>query len=211
MLYSYTVYSNLTLNHSWSTFPKWILGHLCVQLRLWPSAAATTVSSDADFFFFFERLIWSLPLCCLLHLLHRLHCCTTSSSVSNNSRSHQHVCPRSPQLPVGHEAGHAEVKVPISPELGPLSHLFLQNCGKSAGQRRTDRLVGRSLILFQTWCFYWTPWPNATLMLIWLQQRCWIAQLCAASLRSLTDRGSQNVRREVACSAILPQIKQKNN
>lgn len=92
--------------------------------------------------------------------------------------------PPPPPLPGGHEAGHAEVKVPISPELGPLSHLFLQNCGKSAGQRRTHRLVGRSVILFQTWCFSWTPWPNATLTLIWVQPRCWTgrsAAVCGAS------------------------------
>lgn len=40
--------------------------------------------------------------------------------------------------PRGHEAGRAEVKVPISPEPGSLSHRFHQNRGKSAGQRRTE-------------------------------------------------------------------------
>lgn len=90
------------------------------------------------------------------------------------------ACVTTVHPPRRHEAGHAEVKVPISPEPGPLSHLFLQNCGKSAGQRHTDLLVGRTVILFQTWCVYWTPWPNVTLTLISFQQRCWTGRSAAA-------------------------------
>lgn len=82
------------------------------------------------------------------------------------------------QLPGGHKAGHTEVKVPISPELGPLSHLFLQNCGTSAGQRRTDRLVGRSVILFQ----------NLKLFLDSLTKRSLNADLVSAALLDRSER-----------------------
>lgn len=118
-----------------------------------------------------KKLICSLHLCCLLHLLHLLRCYTSSS-----------VCLEQPFLPPacvitvhprGHGAGHAEVKVSISPEPGPLSHLLLPNCGKSAGQRRTDHLVGRTVILFQTWCVYQTSCPNVTLTLNRFHWCCW--------------------------------------
>lgn len=118
------------------TFPLWILGHLCVQSDLWPSAAATTVSSNAVWR---KRLIRSFHLLFITFaspapLLHGF-CCVCVGRPFFPPACATTVHPR------GHEAGHAEVKVPISPELGPLSHLFLQNCGKSAGHRRTTRLI----------------------------------------------------------------------
>lgn len=98
--------------------------------------------------------------------------------------------------PRGHEAGHAEVKVPISPEPGPLSHLFLQNCGKSAGQRHTNRPVVRAAILFQ----------NLMRLLDSVTKRDLNAELVSAALRAVPlgagmVRASENVLRQFPRSA----------